>query len=53
MATGTAGTYLSKDEGLTWTKIDGGSYNVCIKTQHGKLTLLAGGNGKIAMFSMK
>ena len=53
LATGTAGTYLSKDEGLTWTKIDGGSYNVCIKTQHGKLTLLAGGNGKIAMFSMK
>jgi photosystem II stability/assembly factor-like uncharacterized protein len=53
LSTGTAGTYLSKDDGLTWTKIDAGSYNVCVKTQHGKLTLLAGNGGKIAMFSLK
>ncbi|MBW4890706.1 oxidoreductase [Mucilaginibacter sp. HMF5004] len=53
LSTGTAGTYLSKDEGITWTKIDAGSYNVCIKTQHGKLTLLAGNGGKIATFSLK
>ncbi len=52
-STGTSGTYLSKDEGLTWTKIDAGSYNVCVRTQHGKLTLLAGNGGKIAMFSLK
>ena len=53
LSTGTAGTYISKDEGLTWTKIDAGSYNVCVKAKHGKLILLAGNGGKIATLSMK
>ena len=53
LSTGTSGTYLSKDDGISWTKIDAGSYNVCVRTQHGKLTLLAGNGGKIGLFSLK
>jgi photosystem II stability/assembly factor-like uncharacterized protein len=50
ISTGTSGTNLSKDNGLTWTKIDDVSYNVCAKSGNGKWVLLAGNNGKIAIF---
>jgi photosystem II stability/assembly factor-like uncharacterized protein len=53
LSTGTSGTYLSKDDGISWTKIDAASYNVCVRTQHGKLILLAGNGGKIGLFSLK
>ncbi|EHQ30033.1 WD40/YVTN/BNR-like repeat-containing protein [Mucilaginibacter paludis] len=51
LATGTSGTNFSKDGGITWKKIDANSFNVCNKAKSGKLVLLAGNNGKIAVFT--
>lgn len=51
ISTGTAGTWYSKDGGLTWQKIDGNSFNVCAKAKSGKLILLAGNNGRIAFYT--
>ncbi|UEG54511.1 YCF48-related protein [Mucilaginibacter daejeonensis] len=48
LSTGTSGTNLSTDGGITWKPIDTNSYNVCRKAKHGKLVLLAGDKGKIA-----
>ncbi|WP_461451060.1 YCF48-related protein [Mucilaginibacter sp.] len=50
LATGTPGSNLSIDGGLTWTKFDTTSFNVCRKAKHGKLILLAGNGGKIAIY---
>lgn len=52
LSTGTSGTNITKDGGKTWAKIDATSFNVCRKAKHGKLVLLAGNGGKIAIFKM-
>lgn len=49
LSTGTSGTNLTTDGGLTWQQIDTISYNVCRKAKKGKLVLLAGDRGKIAI----
>jgi photosystem II stability/assembly factor-like uncharacterized protein len=49
LSTGTSGSYITKDEGITWSKIDGTSYNVC--GHHGKFILYAGNGGKIGIYS--
>jgi len=51
LATGTSGTNYTRDGGLTWLKIDATSFNVCAKAGSGKLVLLAGNNGKIAVYT--
>jgi len=50
LSTGTPGSNITTDNGETWVKIDSLSYNVCRKAKRGKLVLLAGSNGKIAVF---
>jgi hypothetical protein len=52
LSTGTPGSNITIDGGKTWFKIDDGSYNVCRKAKHGKLVLLAGNGGKIALFKL-
>ncbi len=52
LSTGTSGTSLSSAYGASWRKIDTTSFNVCRKAKHGKLVLLAGDKGKIAIFKM-
>jgi photosystem II stability/assembly factor-like uncharacterized protein len=52
LSTGTPGSNITIDGGQTWVKIDDGSYNVCRKAKHGKLVLLAGNDGKIALFKL-
>ncbi|MDN5287707.1 MAG: oxidoreductase [Mucilaginibacter sp.] len=52
LSTGTPGSNITIDGGKNWTKIDGTSFNVCGKAKHGKLVLLAGNGGKIAIFKM-
>jgi photosystem II stability/assembly factor-like uncharacterized protein len=49
ISTGTSGTNISKDAGLTWSKIDATSFNVC--GHHGKFILFAGNGGKIGLYS--
>jgi photosystem II stability/assembly factor-like uncharacterized protein len=50
ISTGTSGTNISTDSGLTWQQINEESFNVCKRATHGKLVLLAGDKGKIALF---
>jgi photosystem II stability/assembly factor-like uncharacterized protein len=50
LSTGTPGSNISKDGGQTWSQIDNASFNVCRKAKHGTLVLLAGNDGKIAIF---
>jgi photosystem II stability/assembly factor-like uncharacterized protein len=52
LSTGTSGSNLTTNGGLTWRKIDSTNFNVCGKAQHGKLVLLAGNDGKIAIFKL-
>jgi photosystem II stability/assembly factor-like uncharacterized protein len=52
LSTGTPGSNITTDGGKTWAKIDTESYNVCRKAKHGKLVLLAGNSGKIAVFKL-
>ncbi|RYY37084.1 MAG: oxidoreductase [Sphingobacteriaceae bacterium] len=49
LSTGTSGSNLSTDNGKNWVRIDTVSFNVCRKAKKGKLVLLAGNNGKIAV----
>ncbi|QJD95176.1 oxidoreductase [Mucilaginibacter robiniae] len=49
LATGTSGTNWSTDNGQTWRQIDQESYNTCQKAKRGKLVLLAGDKGRIAI----
>lgn len=49
LSTGTAGSFITKDEGVTWSKIDGTSYNVV--KNHGKFIVYAGNGGKIGIYS--
>jgi len=50
LSTGTPGSNLTTDGGKTWNKINGVSYNVCLKAKQGTLVLLAGDGGKIGIF---
>jgi len=50
LSTGTPGSNITNDGGITWNKIDSTSFNVCCKSKYGKLVLLAGNNGKIAIY---
>lgn len=50
LSTGTSGTNITTNGGKNWIRIDTVSFNVCRKAKHGKLVLLAGSNGKIAIF---
>jgi len=52
LSTGTSGTNISIDGGNNWKQIDTLNFNVCRKTKHGNLVLLAGSNGKIAFFKL-
>ena len=53
LSTGTAGSNITNDYGVTWRKIDDGSYNVCSKARQGKLVFLAGDRGRIGIFRPK
>jgi len=50
LSTGTPGSNISTDGGITWSKIDAESFNVCRRAKHGNLVLLAGNDGKIAIY---
>jgi hypothetical protein len=50
LSTGTSGTNITVDGGQTWGKVDTTGFNVCRKAKHGTLVLLAGNDGKIAIF---
>ena len=50
LSTGTSGTNITVDGSQTWNKIDSISFNVCRKAKHGTIVLLAGNDGKIAIF---
>lgn len=52
LSTGTPGSNITTDGGKTWKQIDGTSFNVCSKAKHGKLILLAGNSGKIAILNL-
>lgn len=52
LSTGTSGSNITTDGGKNWVKIDQTSFNVCRKAKHGKLILLAGNGGKIAVFKI-
>lgn len=52
LSTGTPGSNITTDGGITWTKIDGTSYNVCRKAKKGKLVLLAGDGGMVGIFKL-
>jgi len=50
LSTGTPGTNITVDGGQTWSQVDNTSFNVCRKAKRGTLVLLAGNDGKIAIF---
>lgn len=52
LSTGTPGSNITTDGGKTWKQIDSTSFNVCRKAKHGKLVLLAGNSGKIAVLKL-
>jgi photosystem II stability/assembly factor-like uncharacterized protein len=52
LSTGTSGSNITMDGGRTWRQIDSTSFNVCGKAKHGKMILLAGNGGKIALLKM-
>ena len=50
LSTGTSGSNITTDNGRTWHKINNTSFNVCGTSIQKKLILLAGNNGKIAVY---
>ncbi len=50
LSTGPSGSNISTDGGASWKLINDESFNVCKRAKHGKLVLLAGDKGKIALF---
>ena len=52
LSTGTPGSNITTNGGQTWKQIDSTSFNVCRKAKHGKLVLLAGNSGKIAVLKL-
>ena len=53
LCTGTSGTDVSYDGGITWKNIDTGSYNVCRKAKNGNLILIAGDKGRVGVVRVK
>jgi photosystem II stability/assembly factor-like uncharacterized protein len=53
IATGSSGTDVSKDAGLTWYNISKLNFNVIQKSKTGKLILLAGNKGEIYQLEIK
>jgi photosystem II stability/assembly factor-like uncharacterized protein len=51
LSTGTPGSNISTNYGVTWRQIDTTSFNVCRKARNGKLVLLAGDKGKIGILT--
>lgn len=49
VSTGTSGSNITTDNGKTWKKIDGVSFNVCRRAKRGNLILYAGDRGKIGI----
>ena len=47
ISTGTSGTDISLDNGLSWQTLTKKGFNVCKKAKKGNLILLAGGRGKV------
>lgn len=52
VSTGTPGSNITLNGGLTWKPFDTTSFNVCQKAKHGKLVLLAGDKGKVAILHL-
>jgi photosystem II stability/assembly factor-like uncharacterized protein len=52
LSTGTPGSNITTDGGKTWRQINSVSFNVCRKAKRGKLVLLAGNGGKIAVLKL-
>ncbi|MEX8547230.1 MAG: WD40/YVTN/BNR-like repeat-containing protein [Mucilaginibacter sp.] len=50
ISTGTSDSNITTDGGKTWRQVDKASYNVCQKAKRGRLVLLAGDQGKIAVY---
>ncbi len=50
LSTGTSGSNITTNNGRTWRKINNTSFNVCGSSTHKKLILLAGNDGKIAIY---
>ena len=50
ISTGTSGSNITTDGGKNWKQIDTTSYNVCQKAKRGRLVLLAGDQGKMAVY---
>jgi len=52
VSTGTPGSNITINGGLTWQPFDTISYNVCQKARQGKLVLMAGDKGKIGILKL-
>ena len=52
LSTGTPGSNITTNGGVTWKKIDTTSFNVCRKAKTGNLVLLAGDHGNIAVLKI-
>ncbi|WP_411275641.1 WD40/YVTN/BNR-like repeat-containing protein [Daejeonella sp.] len=50
IATGTSGTDISKDGGMTWENLTKEGFNAVRRAKGASLVLLAGSNGKISIF---
>lgn len=50
LSTGTPGSCITTDGGRSWHKIDDTGFNVCSKAKYGNFILLAGNDGKIAIY---
>jgi photosystem II stability/assembly factor-like uncharacterized protein len=50
LSTGTSGSNITNNNGQTWRKVNNISFNVCSSSIHKKLILLAGNDGKIAIY---
>jgi photosystem II stability/assembly factor-like uncharacterized protein len=52
IATGTSGTDISLDNGVSWKALTKKGFNVCKKAKKGTLILIAGGRGKVYLVSL-
>lgn len=53
VATGTSGTDISRDAGITWERLSPESFNSVRKAKAGNWVVLAGGGGKIASLNQR
>ena len=52
VATGTSGTDISEDGGITWRKVSSQSHNSVRKAKRGNWILLAGAKGTISVLNL-